>query len=121
MGMIVRSVALAFAFVWHALQMPTNRTCRCRVGGTVVPYAHGRPGGCALGAITGPEPCICRCNSSWSHQLTRERSGAALIPLAAISTCGAGDRRTDAWRRRQTLQGVSPSPATSARRFLAWC
>src|SRR5438067_8028541 len=52
MAMIGASVALAFAFVWHARNADEPFLPLPLLSGTVVPYAM-VAGGCALGAITG--------------------------------------------------------------------
>ena len=57
------------------------------MGGTVVPYAMAA-GGCALGAITGLTVHLPLYYEVVYH-LSASEAGLALIPLAAISTCGA--------------------------------
>ena len=87
MGMIGASVALAFAFVWHARNADEPFLPLPLLGGTVVPYAMAA-GGCALGAITGLTVHLPLYYEVVYH-LTASEAGLALIPLAAISTCGA--------------------------------
>ena len=87
LAMLGSSVALAFAFVWHA------RNCRepflplPLLGGSVVPYAMAA-GGCAMGAIIGLTVHLPLYYEVVYH-LSASEAGLALIPLAAISTCGA--------------------------------
>jgi MFS family permease len=57
------------------------------MGGTVAPYAIAA-GGCALGAIMGLTVHLPLYYEVVYH-LTASQAGLALIPLAAISTCGA--------------------------------
>ena len=57
------------------------------MGGTVVPYAMAA-GGCALGAITGLTVHLPLYYEVVYH-LSASQAGLALIPLAAVSTCGA--------------------------------
>ena len=87
MAMIGASVALAFAFVWHARNADEPFLPLPLMGGTVVPYAM-VAGGCALGAITGLTVHLPLYYEVVYH-LTASEAGLALIPLAAISTCGA--------------------------------
>jgi EmrB/QacA subfamily drug resistance transporter len=87
MAMIGASVALAFAFVWHARKADEAFLPLPLMSGTVVPYAM-MAGGCALGAITGLTVHLPLYYEVVYH-LTASQAGLALIPLAAISTCGA--------------------------------
>ena len=87
MAMIGASVALAFAFVWHARNADEPFLPLPLMGGTVVPYAM-VAGGCALGAITGLTVHLPLYYEVVYH-LTASEAGLALIPLAAVSTCGA--------------------------------
>ena len=87
MAMIGASVALAFAFVWHARNADEPFLPLPLLGGTVVPYAMAA-GGCALGAITGLTVHLPLYYEVVYH-LTASEAGLALIPLAAVSTCGA--------------------------------
>jgi EmrB/QacA subfamily drug resistance transporter len=87
MAMIGASVALAFAFVWHARNADEAFLPLPLISGTVVPYAM-MAGGCALGAITGLTVHLPLYYEVVYH-LTASQAGLALIPLAAISTCGA--------------------------------
>ncbi|MDE2330678.1 MAG: MFS transporter, partial [Bradyrhizobium sp.] len=87
LAMLGSSVALAFAFVWHAgnarepfLPLPLLR-------GSVAPYAM-TAGGCAMGAIIGLTVHL-PLYYEVVYQLSASEAGLALIPLAAISTCGA--------------------------------
>jgi EmrB/QacA subfamily drug resistance transporter len=87
MAMIGASVALAFAFVWHARKADEAFLPLPLMSGTVVPYAM-MAGGCALGAITGLTVHLPLYYEVVYH-LTASEAGLALIPLAAVSTCGA--------------------------------
>jgi MFS family permease len=87
MAMIGASVALAFAFVWHARNAEEPFLPLPLIGGTVVPYAM-VAGGCALGAITGLTVHL-PLYYEIVYDLTASEAGLALIPLAAVSTCGA--------------------------------
>src|SRR6202790_908751 len=87
MAMVGASVALAFAFVWHAANAEEPFLPLPLMGGTVVPYAMAA-GGCALGAIMGLTVHLPLYYEVVYH-LTASEAGLALIPLAAISTCGA--------------------------------
>src|SRR6266516_684024 len=87
MAMIGASVALAFAFVWHARNAEEPFLPLPLLSGTVAPYAMAA-GGCALGAITGLTVHLPLYYEVVYH-LTASEAGLALIPLAAVSTCGA--------------------------------
>ena len=100
-AMIGASVALAFAFVWHARKADEPFLPLPLLGGTVVPYAMAA-GGCALGAIIGLTVHLPLYYEVVYH-LSASEAGLALIPLAAISTCGARDRRPH-HGARQALQ-----------------
>jgi EmrB/QacA subfamily drug resistance transporter len=87
LAMLCASLALALTFVWHAgradepfLPLPLLR-------GSVVPYAIAA-GGCALGAMTGLTVHL-PLYYEVVYRLGASETGLALIPLAAISTCGA--------------------------------
>ena len=85
--MVGASLALALTFVWHARRAREPFLPLPLLGGTVVPYAM-IAGGCALGAITGLTVSLPLYYEVVYH-LTASEAGLALIPLAAISTCGA--------------------------------
>ena len=87
MAMIGASVALVFAFIWHARNAEEPFLPLPLLGGSVVPYAMAA-GGCALGAIVGLTVHLPLYYEVVYH-LTASEAGLALIPLAAISTCGA--------------------------------
>jgi len=87
MAMIGASAALALAFVWHARNADEPFLPLPLMGGTVVPYAMAA-GGCALGAITGLTVHLPLYYEVVYH-LSASEAGLALIPLAAVSTCGA--------------------------------
>ena len=101
MAMIGASVALAFAFVWHARNADEPFLPLPLLGGTVVPYAMAA-GGCALGAITGltvhPAALL---RGGLSPQ--RQRGGAGADPARGDLDLRCGDRRTD-HGARQALQ-----------------
>jgi EmrB/QacA subfamily drug resistance transporter len=86
-AMVGASVALAFAFVWHARNAEEPFLPLPLMGGTVVPYAMAA-GGCALGAILGLTVHLPLYYEVVYH-LSASEAGLALIPLAAVSTCGA--------------------------------
>ena len=86
-AMIGASVALALAFVWHARKADEPFLPLPLLGGTVVPYAMAA-GGCALGAMIGLTVHLPLYYEVVYH-LSASEAGLALIPLAAISTCGA--------------------------------
>ena len=87
LAMLGSSVALAFAFVWHARNAREPFLPLPLLGGTVVPYAMAA-GGCAMGAMIGLTVHLPLYYEVVYH-LTASEAGLALIPLAAISTCGA--------------------------------
>ena len=87
LAMVGASVALAFSFVWHARKADEPFLPLPLMGGTVVPYAMAA-GGCALGAIIGLTVHLPLYYEVVYH-LSASEAGLALIPLAAISTCGA--------------------------------
>jgi EmrB/QacA subfamily drug resistance transporter len=87
LGMVGASVALAFAFVWHARRAREPFLPLPLLSGSVVPYAM-MAGGCSLGAITGLTVNLPLYYEVVYH-LSASEAGLALIPLAAISTCGA--------------------------------
>src|SRR5882672_5566102 len=87
LAMVGASVALAFAFVWHARNAEEPFLPLPLMGGTVAPYAMAA-GGCALGAILGLTVHLPLYYEVVYH-LSASEAGLALIPLAAVSTCGA--------------------------------
>ena len=87
MAMLGASAALAFCFVWHARNSEEPFLPLPLMGGPVVPYAMAA-GGCALGAITGLTVNLPLYYEVVYH-LSASEAGLALIPLAAVSTCGA--------------------------------
>src|SRR3954467_15328364 len=87
LSMVGGSVALAFAFVWHARNAEEPFLPLPLMGGAVVPYAMAA-GGCALGAIMGLTVHLPLYYEVVYH-LSASEAGLALIPLAAISTFGA--------------------------------
>jgi len=86
-AMIGASIALAFAFVWHASRADQPFLPLSLMGGTVIPYAM-VCGGCAMGAMLGLTGYLPLYYEGVYH-LSASEAGMALIPLAAISTLGA--------------------------------
>lgn len=86
-AMIGTAIALALSFVWYARKAEEPFLPLPLLGGTVAPYAMAA-GGCALGAITGLTVDL-PLYYQVVYQLSASEAGLALIPLAAISTCGA--------------------------------
>src|SRR4051794_31103755 len=98
LAMVGASVALAFAFVWHARNAEEPFLPLPLLGGTVAPYAIAA-GGCGLGAIVGLTVHLPLYYEVVYH-LSASEAGLALIPLAAISTCGAAIAgKTMAWAK----------------------
>jgi EmrB/QacA subfamily drug resistance transporter len=86
-AMIGASIALALAFVWHALRADEPFLPLSLMGGTVVPYAM-VCGGFAMGAMLGLTVYLPLFYEGVYH-LSASEAGMALIPLAAVSTGGA--------------------------------
>src|SRR5258705_10288319 len=76
-----------FGFVGQARKGEGRSLPLPLLGGTVVPYAMAA-GGCALGAITALTVHLPLYYEVVYH-LSASEAGLALIPLAAVSTCGA--------------------------------
>jgi EmrB/QacA subfamily drug resistance transporter len=87
LAMIGASFALAVGFVWQAGRAEEPFLPLSLLGGRVVPFAV-LAGSCALGAMTGLTVQLPLYYEVVYH-LTASQAGLALIPLAAISTCGA--------------------------------
>ncbi|MBV9530138.1 MAG: MFS transporter [Bradyrhizobium sp.] len=87
LAMIGASVALAFAFIWHARRADEPFLPLSLIGGSVVPYAM-MAGGCAMGAMIGLTVYLPLYYEVVYH-LSASEAGLGLIPLAAVSTCGA--------------------------------
>jgi EmrB/QacA subfamily drug resistance transporter len=87
LAMVGASVALALAFVWQAGRAEEPFLPLPLMGGSVVPYAMAA-GGFALGAMMGLTVHLPLYYEVVYH-LSASEAGLALIPLAAISTCGA--------------------------------
>src|ERR1700742_1899703 len=87
MAMIGASIALTFAFIWHASRAAQPFLPLSLMGGTVVPYAM-VCGGCAMGAMLGLTVYLPLYYEGVYH-LSASEAGMALIPLATISTLGA--------------------------------
>ena len=87
LAMIGASVALTFAFVWHARNAEEPFLPLSLMGGPIVPYSMAA-GGCAMGAMVGLTVHLPLYYEVVYH-LTASEAGLALIPLAAISTGGA--------------------------------
>ncbi len=86
-AMLGASFALALGFIWHARRTDEPFLQLSLLGGTVVPFAI-PAGGCALGAMTGLTVNL-PLYYEVVYRLSASEAGLALIPLAAISTCGA--------------------------------
>jgi len=86
-AMVGASFAMALSFVWHASRADEPFLPLSLLGGSVVPFAV-LAGSCALGAMTGLTVQLPLYYEVVYH-LTASEAGLALIPLAAISTCGA--------------------------------
>jgi EmrB/QacA subfamily drug resistance transporter len=87
LAMVGASFALTVSFVWHAGHADEPFLPLRLLGGRVVPFAI-LAGSCALGAMTGLTVQLPLYYEVVYH-LTASEAGLALIPLAAISTCGA--------------------------------
>ena len=87
LGMIGAALALAVSFVWHAGRANEPFLPLRLLSGSVVPFAI-LAGSCALGAMTGLTVQLPLYYEVVYH-LSASEAGLALIPLAAISTCGA--------------------------------
>ena len=87
MALVGASVALALGFVWHARHADDPFLPLPLLGGTVVPYAMAA-GGCAMGAMLGLTVNLPLYYQVVYH-LSASEAGLALIPVAAVSTCGA--------------------------------
>ena len=87
LAMAGASLALAVSFVWHAKRADEPFLPLRLLSGSVVPFAI-LAGSCALGAMTGLTVQLPLYYEVVYH-LSASEAGLALIPLAAISTCGA--------------------------------
>jgi EmrB/QacA subfamily drug resistance transporter len=87
LAMVGASVALAFAFVWHAGNADEPFLPLSLMRGTVAPYSIAA-GGCGFGAMLGLTVHLPLYYEVVYH-LTASQAGLALIPLAAVSTGGA--------------------------------
>jgi MFS family permease len=87
LAMVGGAVALAVTFVWHARRADEPFLPLKLLTGSVAPFAL-TAGGCGLGAITGLTVQLPLYYESVYH-LSASEAGLALIPLAAVSTCGA--------------------------------
>ncbi|HLZ05574.1 MAG TPA: MDR family MFS transporter [Bradyrhizobium sp.] len=87
LSMVGASFALAVSFVWHAGRADEPFLPLRLLSGSVVPFAI-LAGSCALGAMTGLTVQLPLYYEVVYH-LSASQAGLALIPLAAISTCGA--------------------------------
>src|ERR1700756_1393711 len=86
-AMVGASLALAIPFVRHARRADEPFLPLPLLSGSVVPFAI-LAGSCALGAMTGLTVQLPLYYEVVYH-LSAAEAGLALIPLAAISTCGA--------------------------------
>jgi EmrB/QacA subfamily drug resistance transporter len=87
LAMVGASVALGFAFVWHAGNADEPFLPLSLMGGKVAPYSMAA-GGCAFGAMLGLTVHLPLYYEVVYH-LSASQAGLALIPLAAVSTGGA--------------------------------
>lgn len=87
LAMVGGAVALAVTFVWHARRADEPFLPLKLLTGSVAPFAL-TAGGCGLGAITGLTVQLPLYYEQVYH-LSASEAGLALIPLAAVSTCGA--------------------------------
>jgi EmrB/QacA subfamily drug resistance transporter len=87
LAMVGASLALAATFVWHVRRADEPFLPLPLLSGSVVPFAI-LAGSCALGAMTGLTVQLPLYYEVVYH-LSASEAGLALIPLAAISTCGA--------------------------------
>jgi EmrB/QacA subfamily drug resistance transporter len=88
LAMIGSAVALGLAFVWHAKSADEPFLPLSLIGGSVVPYGL-LASGCAMGAMIGLTVYL-PLYYEVVHHLSASEAGLGLIPLAAISTFGAG-------------------------------
>ena len=87
LAMIGASFALAASFVWYAGRADEPFLPLSLLSGSVVPFAI-TAGSCGLGAIVGLTVHLPLYYEVVYH-LSASEAGLALIPLAAVSTCGA--------------------------------
>jgi EmrB/QacA subfamily drug resistance transporter len=87
LSMVGASFALAISFIWHAGRADEPFLPLSLLGGSVVPFAI-LAGSCALGAMTGLTVQL-PLYYEVVYRLSASEAGLCLIPLAAISTCGA--------------------------------
>jgi MFS family permease len=87
-ALVGASVALTLGFVWHARSAPEPFLPLSLMGGPIVPFAMAA-GGCALGALVGLTVHL-PIYFELVYHLSASQTGLALIPLAAVSTIGAG-------------------------------
>jgi len=87
LAMIGAAIALALAFVWQAGKAEEPFLPLSLMSGTVVPYAMAA-GGFSLGALIALTVHLPLYYEVVYH-LSASEAGLALIPLAAVSTCGA--------------------------------
>src|ERR1700760_1507178 len=121
MAMIGASIALTFAFVWHAARAKEPFLPLSLMGGTVVPYAM-VCGGCAMGAMLGLTVYLPLYYEGVYH-LSASEAGLALIPLAAISAVGAAIAGRTMARAKHykwvAITGTIVAAATAAAMMLA--
>jgi EmrB/QacA subfamily drug resistance transporter len=87
MALIGTAVAMAFAFVWHALHTDQPFLPLTLLSGRVVPFAMAA-GSCAMGAMLGLTVHL-PLYYEVVYGLTGAQAGLALIPIAAVSVLGA--------------------------------
>src|SRR2546423_1890097 len=86
-AMVGASVALAFAFVWHARKAEEPFLPLPLMGGTVVPYAMAA-GGCALGAMLGLTVDL-PLDYEVGYHLRASQAGLSPVSLSAVFDLGA--------------------------------
>jgi MFS family permease len=87
LALLGAAVAIAVAFVWHAMHTDQPFLPLSLIGGRVVPYAMAA-GGCCLGAMLGLTVHL-PLYYEVVYGLTAAQAGLALIPIAAVSVLGA--------------------------------
>jgi EmrB/QacA subfamily drug resistance transporter len=87
LALLGAAVAIAVAFVWHAMHTEQPFLPLSLIGGRVVPYAMAA-GGCCLGAMLGLTVHL-PLYYEVVYGLTAAEAGLALIPIAAVSVLGA--------------------------------
>src|SRR6476659_10010599 len=112
LAMTGAAIALAIAFIWHAGRADEPFLPLSLLRGTVAPYAI-IAGSCALGALIGLTVHLPLYYEVVYH-LSASEAGLALIPLAAVSTCGAAIAgRTTARAKRYKRVAIAGTSAAA--------